>query len=118
MTLGYGTTGIRTNISLTDLVLSSGKVEGCLEHLTRWKKLRHLWLMHDFWSRMGEPEIEFIAEHWPQLKKITFRTNDVDWLKTYMKDMYYWRKLKRLLPDLEYAFLPSGLQSGNYTAYN
>lgn len=118
LTLGYGTAGIRTNISLTDLMLTTDKVEGCLGYLTQWRKLRHLRLMHDFWSRMGDPEIEFIAEHWPQLKKITFRTNDVNWLKTYLTDIYYWRKLKRLLPDLEYVLLSSGLSPLNYTAYN
>ncbi|GJJ74949.1 hypothetical protein EMPS_07307 [Entomortierella parvispora] len=118
LTLGYGTPGIRTNISLTDLMLTAGKVEGCLGYLTRWRKLKHLRLMHDFWSRMGEPEMEFIAEHWPQLKEITFRTNNTEWLRTYMKDMYCWRKLKRLLPDLEYTFLHSGSGPGNYTEYN
>ncbi|GJJ74951.1 hypothetical protein EMPS_07309 [Entomortierella parvispora] len=107
LTLGYGSLDTRANLWLPDLMLISGNVEGCLGYLTRWTRLRRLRLMHDFWSRMGHAEVTFMAEHWPQLKDITFRTSDVDWQVKFIRDMHCWQVLKGRLPDLTFTILKS-----------
>ncbi|KAI7825970.1 hypothetical protein BC939DRAFT_475928 [Gamsiella multidivaricata] len=46
--------------------------QGCLEELTELEKLRHLHIQTDFWSRMGQAEVEFMEAQWPMLGEITF----------------------------------------------
>ncbi|KAF9947990.1 hypothetical protein BGZ72_010093 [Mortierella alpina] len=49
-----------------ELTLNHGK----LGELADLKNLRSLTLEGDFWSRMGQPEVEFMHEHWPMLEEI------------------------------------------------
>ncbi|KAF9570102.1 hypothetical protein EC968_002272 [Mortierella alpina] len=46
--------------------------KGWLGKMAGLKKLRKLWLLADFWSAMGQAEVEFIYEHWPLLREIAF----------------------------------------------
>ncbi|GJJ74950.1 hypothetical protein EMPS_07308 [Entomortierella parvispora] len=107
LTLGYGASSFTSFMRLPDLLLTFQNTEGCLWYLTRWKKLRRLRLMNDFWSRMGEAEIDFISEHWPQLVDLTFRTDDIDWMRKFLNTMHCWRMLKRQLPNLAFSFIKS-----------
>ncbi|GJJ74952.1 hypothetical protein EMPS_07310 [Entomortierella parvispora] len=107
LTLDYGFSYTRDDIWITDLLLPTNEVEGYLSDLTRWKKLRHLRLRSDFWSRMGDPEIKFMAKHWPQLESITFRTDDVPWMEKFLNIMHCWQTLVRLLPNLVFKCLKS-----------
>ncbi|KAG0048272.1 hypothetical protein BGZ83_006734 [Gryganskiella cystojenkinii] len=92
-------------ISITDFMLDDGEGGGYLGQLANLKKLRHLCLMHDFWSRMGAPEIQFIINEWPLLRKITFRTHNLGYLKTFLQEMFCWRQLKRSRPEIEFGFI-------------
>ncbi|KAF9274998.1 hypothetical protein BGZ68_000185, partial [Mortierella alpina] len=51
-----------------DLTLS----KGWLAELSGSKKLRHLHMRADFWSRMGQEEVEFMDAEWPVLGDISF----------------------------------------------
>ncbi|KAF9964980.1 hypothetical protein BGZ70_005644 [Mortierella alpina] len=46
--------------------------DGYLDELARLKKLKSLQLRADFWSAMGQAEVEFMYKNWPLLSKITF----------------------------------------------
>ncbi|CAO3566657.1 unnamed protein product [Mortierella alpina] len=50
-----------------DLTLS----KGWLGEMVGLKSLKTLILQGDFWSMMGQAEVEFIHEHWPALKEIS-----------------------------------------------
>ncbi|KAF9948773.1 hypothetical protein BGZ72_009360 [Mortierella alpina] len=56
-----------------DLTLS----EGWLEEMAGLKNLKSLILQGDFWSKMGQAEVEFIHEHWPLLREVKLRGNDL-----------------------------------------
>ncbi|KAF9929668.1 hypothetical protein BGZ67_006191 [Mortierella alpina] len=49
-----------------DLTLS----KGWLGELSGLKNLKTLRLFSDFWSKMGQAEVEFMREHWPLLSEI------------------------------------------------
>ncbi|KAF9964978.1 hypothetical protein BGZ70_005642 [Mortierella alpina] len=48
--------------------------DGYLDELARLKKLKSLQLQADFWSAMGQAEVEFMHKNWPLLSEITFRS--------------------------------------------
>ncbi|KAF9959997.1 hypothetical protein BGZ72_008196 [Mortierella alpina] len=54
-------------LSQWDLTLS----KGWLAELTGLKNLRHLHMRTDFWSRMGQAEVEFMDAEWPLLRDST-----------------------------------------------
>ncbi|KAG0043730.1 hypothetical protein BGZ83_011080 [Gryganskiella cystojenkinii] len=103
-TLSYSC-AVRSNVSITDLMLDDQKGGGYLGQLAGLKKLRHITLWQDFWSRMGVPEIEFIAKNWVSLRRITFRTDNVSFWEEYLEEMHCWLELKRLRPEIEFAFI-------------
>ncbi|KAF9362848.1 hypothetical protein BGX34_005388 [Mortierella sp. NVP85] len=46
---------------------------GWLRELAGLKELKHLHMGAEFWSRMGQAEVEFMHAQWPRLEMITFR---------------------------------------------
>ncbi|KAF9272293.1 hypothetical protein BGZ68_002540, partial [Mortierella alpina] len=46
--------------------------KGWLGEMAGMKNLRRLRLEADFWSAMGQAEVEFMHKHWPLLREITF----------------------------------------------
>ncbi|KAF9186871.1 hypothetical protein BGZ51_001727 [Haplosporangium sp. Z 767] len=76
-----------------DLTLS----RGYLRKLSGLKKLRKLSLMEDFYSRMGQAEVEFIDAEWPRLELIEFK-----WKLSRISSTPPWRWLKERRPGLRY----------------
>ena len=63
-------------ISVTRAKSGSDRESGCLHRLAGLSKLRIFSLTRgDLWSRMGQPEVEFMAEHWPVLQTIEIAGN-------------------------------------------
>ncbi|KAF9362844.1 hypothetical protein BGX34_005384 [Mortierella sp. NVP85] len=70
---------------------------GWLGELAGLKELRHLQMVTDFWSRMGQAEVEFMDANWPKLEKITFgyylfgdsREPHWDWLQEKRPHLLY-----------------------------
>ncbi|GJJ74763.1 hypothetical protein EMPS_07121 [Entomortierella parvispora] len=74
---------------------------GSLHHLAGLSKLRVLSLTRsDLWSRMGQREVEFMAEHWPKLQTIEIATNALS-LQLYRgRPQWQWLLQRRLGLDL------------------
>ncbi|CAO3566661.1 unnamed protein product [Mortierella alpina] len=68
-------TGARERDYAWDLTLS----KGWLRELAGLKNLKSLSLQADFWSKMGQAEVEFIAEHWPLLREISLKRRASSW---------------------------------------
>ncbi|KAF8975345.1 hypothetical protein BGZ46_009195 [Entomortierella lignicola] len=73
---------------------------GYLGQLRRLRKLRHLYMVTDFWTYMGQAEVEFMYKYWPLLKKITFgeANSTAD-----LKNKPHWQWLQKKRPNLQYA---------------
>jgi len=69
---------------------------GWLRELAGLKELKHLHMGADFWSRMGQAEVEFMHAQWPRLEMITFR----DRLERIIFKPH-WEWLQRRRPRLE-----------------
>ncbi|KAK3823077.1 MAG: hypothetical protein J3Q66DRAFT_424655 [Benniella sp.] len=69
---------------------------GWLRELAGLKELKHLHMGADFWSRMGQAEVEFMHAQWPRLEMITFR----DRLERVIFKPH-WEWLQRRRPRLE-----------------
>ncbi|KAF9946042.1 hypothetical protein BGZ72_000745 [Mortierella alpina] len=78
-----------------DLTLS----KGWLAELMGLKNLRELHLKTDYWSKMGQAEVEFMDVHWPFLSRVTFQSEHK--LKE-LVDQPHWRWLRERRPDLKY----------------
>ncbi|KAF9362845.1 hypothetical protein BGX34_005385 [Mortierella sp. NVP85] len=78
-----------------DLTLERGWLAG----LAGLKEMRYFYMATDFWSRMGQAEVEFMDANWPKLEKITFgrygSRGDFD------KPHWDWLQEKR--PHLQYC---------------
>ncbi|KAG0023157.1 hypothetical protein BGZ80_010217 [Entomortierella chlamydospora] len=77
--------------------------KGWLKELAGLKELKHFQMMTDFWSCMGQTEVEFMHEHWPSLERITFGygwscSADHIWEKP------HWQWLRSQRPSLEYGY--------------
>ncbi|KAG0046510.1 hypothetical protein BGZ83_008327 [Gryganskiella cystojenkinii] len=107
LTLGYSYLGHKAVVSLTDLMSEEKKTGGCLEYLAELQHLRRLCLRQDFWTRLDIEEIRFMARNWRNLEVITFRTNNIPFMRLYLAQVFCWRELKRFLPRVEYRFLHS-----------
>ncbi|KAF9960010.1 hypothetical protein BGZ72_008209 [Mortierella alpina] len=74
-----------------DLTLS----KGWLAELAGLKSLRHLHMRTDYWSRMGQAEVEFMDTEWPLLGEISFDLQKSDFLQLVMQPHWQWLKQKR-----------------------
>ncbi|KAF9284944.1 hypothetical protein BGZ68_004295 [Mortierella alpina] len=87
-----------------DLTLS----RGWLAELSGLKNLRHLHLRTDFWTRMGQAEVEFMDAKWPLLESVTFiifrwYSAETDlFLKLMQKPHWLWLQKRR--PQLALIF--------------
>jgi len=70
-----GNTGAKEQDYAWDLTLS----KGWLRELAGLKNLKSLILHADFWSNMGQAEVEFIDEHWSSLREISLERRASSW---------------------------------------
>lgn len=75
---------------------------GWLGEFAGLRELKHLQMLSDFWSRMGQAEVEFMYAHWPKLEKITFGFYDSEYSEDIMGEPH-WQWLKEMRPHLEYG---------------
>ncbi|KAG0197314.1 hypothetical protein BGX28_009180 [Mortierella sp. GBA30] len=94
-----------------DLTLS----KGWLQELARLKNLRHLHMRIDFWSRMGQAEVEFMDREWPLLDEIRFGGISTGCypLTSLLKEPH-WQWLKKKRPSLRYSFWSKWLAKNPY----
>ncbi|KAF9985819.1 hypothetical protein BGZ75_002490 [Mortierella antarctica] len=72
--------------------------EGWLAELAGLKNLRHVQMRTDFWSRMGQAEVEFMDAEWPLLGDISFNLG-----KSELHDLLsqpHWQWLQQRRPHL------------------
>ncbi|KAF9945476.1 hypothetical protein BGZ72_001292 [Mortierella alpina] len=74
-----------------DLTLS----KGWLGEWAGLRSLKSLTLKANFWSNMGQAEVEFIHEHWPLLKEISFSYEIAQ-----IHEMAHWQWLLNKRPQL------------------
>ncbi|KAF9362846.1 hypothetical protein BGX34_005386 [Mortierella sp. NVP85] len=74
---------------------------GWLAELAGLRELRHLHMATDFWSRMGQAEVEFMDANWPKLEKITFRCYGSESSEGIM-ERPHWQWLQERRPHLEH----------------
>ncbi|KAF9964745.1 hypothetical protein BGZ70_006001 [Mortierella alpina] len=72
--------------------------KGWLGEMAGLKNLKRLRIKADFWSAMGQAEVEFILEHWPLLNEIAF---GCDLAHIYAAPHWQWLRIKR--PQLCFA---------------
>ncbi|KAI1321073.1 hypothetical protein EDD11_008654 [Mortierella claussenii] len=76
--------------------------KGWLVQLNDLKQLKHFMMVADFWSQMGFPEVQFMAENWPQLERLTFghypmaASEEKGWEKP------HWKWLQKQRPGIVY----------------
>lgn len=84
-------------------------LESGLDQLRTCKKLKRLSFfkvtVHCHWMipKIGRAEVEWIAEHWPELKEI--QLNTVKPAKEESEEAKQWRWLKEKRPEIEVRFL-------------
>ncbi|KAI8351869.1 hypothetical protein B0O80DRAFT_499786 [Mortierella sp. GBAus27b] len=71
---------------------------GWLAELEGLKGLREFRMMDDFYSKMGQAEVEFIEANWPKIEKIVFGSHCKD--QALSKPHWQWLKEKR--PSLRF----------------
>ncbi|KAF9364275.1 hypothetical protein BGX34_002037 [Mortierella sp. NVP85] len=71
---------------------------GWLVELRRLKDLRHFGMGTDFWSRMGQAEVEFMHASWPKLAKLTFACDIQE-----VSSKPHWQWLKEKRPNLVFG---------------
>ncbi|KAF9182725.1 hypothetical protein BGZ51_004471 [Haplosporangium sp. Z 767] len=86
-----------------DLTLTNGY----LMQFRRLKRLRHLELRTDFWSKMGQREVEWMHETWPRLEQVTFMrvSTDKDDPNEFVRHLPHWAWLKAKRPELRISEL-------------
>jgi hypothetical protein len=72
---------------------------GWLAEFAGLKRLRYFRMDGDFWSSMGQLEVEFMDSNWPKLESITAACDD---LKNEVFSLPHWQWLKERRPHLEY----------------
>ncbi|KAI8604726.1 hypothetical protein EDD21DRAFT_365512 [Dissophora ornata] len=85
-----------------DLTLKNG----WLSELKGLGQLQHFRMVTNFWSHMGQAEVEFMDTHWPRLRTITF-----EWLEAGddITGAAHWRWLRKRRPGLQFewsSFIP------------
>ncbi|KAF9964964.1 hypothetical protein BGZ70_005672 [Mortierella alpina] len=78
-----------------ELTLANGQ----LAQLAGLKNLRTLRLDADFWTRMGQAEVEFMYEHWPLLEEIILVGKRASKLRT----LSHWQWLFKERPQLVFT---------------
>ncbi|KAG0238448.1 hypothetical protein BGX31_003286 [Mortierella sp. GBA43] len=73
---------------------------GWLAELTGLKRLRHFQMETDFWSSMGQLEVEFMDGNWPKLESIGIACGD---LEEEVLSLPHWQWLKEKRPYLSYT---------------
>ncbi|KAK3822994.1 MAG: LOW QUALITY PROTEIN: hypothetical protein J3Q66DRAFT_330559 [Benniella sp.] len=71
---------------------------GWLVELGELKDLWHFGMRTDFWSRMGQAEVEFMHASWPKLEKLTFACNIQE-----VTSKPHWQWLKEKRPNLVFG---------------
>ncbi|KAK3823037.1 MAG: hypothetical protein J3Q66DRAFT_330722 [Benniella sp.] len=82
--------------SASDLTLE----HGWLAALAGLKRLRLFQMSTDFWSRMGQAEVEFMDANWPRLESVSFGFSN---LKEQMLREDHWKWLKEKRPQLDFS---------------
>ncbi|KAF9363853.1 hypothetical protein BGX34_003186 [Mortierella sp. NVP85] len=75
--------------------VDTGSKCGWLSELAGLKKLRHLIMMTDIWSQMGQNEVGFMDKSWPQLEKISFGYHREDLANILRQHHWQWLKTKK-----------------------
>ncbi|KAF9952315.1 hypothetical protein BGZ70_000634, partial [Mortierella alpina] len=86
-----------------DLTLS----RGWLAEVAGLKNLRHLQMRTDYWSRMGQAEVEFMDAEWPLLGDISFDMEKQRLLE--LVEQPHWKWLRQKRPDLRLSALQLNL---------
>jgi hypothetical protein len=81
----------------SDLTVSGGS----LAELAGLKRLRHLHITTNLWSKMGQVDVEFIHQSWPVLQTITVGCNVDGFL--WLKSQSHWAWLCEKRPWLEFT---------------
>ncbi|GJJ74798.1 hypothetical protein EMPS_07156 [Entomortierella parvispora] len=87
-----------------ELVLDDFTLLMGLSKLTHLAQLRRLSLVGDFWSLMGQAEVEFIHIHWRSLESIEFSIEDEDVFYKVVR-CAHWVWLKQHRPNLQFYAL-------------
>ncbi|KAK3805026.1 MAG: hypothetical protein J3Q66DRAFT_423551 [Benniella sp.] len=90
LSLGY----LTSDPVMKDLTLE----DGWLAELAGLKKLRHFCILTNLWVWMGQAEVEFMVNNWPNLEKISLRMDDEMYgfdLDVFSKPHWRWLKEKR-----------------------
>jgi hypothetical protein len=71
---------------------------GWLWRLAGLKELKHFHMATDFWTHMGQVEVEFMEAQWPKLEKIEFSCEDLNAIV----EKPHWQWLQKRKPGLWY----------------
>ena len=77
---------------------------GWLGELAELKELKHLHMLTNFWSGMGQAEVEFMDAQWPKLEMITFNFIEYEDIGLDLSERH-WQWLKERRPHLRYCCL-------------
>ncbi|KAF9360612.1 hypothetical protein BGX34_007666 [Mortierella sp. NVP85] len=97
LSVGCGEKDYRAVIALShkrDLTLE----HGWLQKLAGLKELKRLRMATNFWSEMGQAEVEFMDAQWPKLERIVFYSLDTKAIV----EKPHWQWLKKRRPKLAY----------------
>ncbi|KAF9110833.1 hypothetical protein BGX27_005823 [Mortierella sp. AM989] len=85
-----------------DLTLKNG----WLSELSGLKELKHFQMMTDFWTGMGQAEVEFMHENWPRLERLKKITFGIGWASftNHIWEQPHWQWLKSQRPTLEFGY--------------
>ncbi|KAK3823067.1 MAG: hypothetical protein J3Q66DRAFT_366271 [Benniella sp.] len=72
---------------------------GWLQQLAGLKELKRIQMTSDFWSEMGQAEVEFMDAQWPKLEMILFNSTN---LKAIVGEPH-WEWLQKRRPQLTYC---------------
>lgn len=73
--------------------------KGCLGELAGLGKLRHVGMLTDLWSEMGQDDVEFMERHWPLLQSVSFDCEEPEFSE--IRDAPHWRWLRETRPWLQ-----------------
>ncbi|KAF9289641.1 hypothetical protein BGZ68_008952 [Mortierella alpina] len=96
-TLALGADEEDVPFSKCDLTLSAGH----LAELAGLKKLCQLHLRTDYWSKMGQAEVEFMYANWPSLDRVCFGTTGSRPLG--LNEQIHWQWLLQKRPQLRFG---------------
>ncbi|KAK3823072.1 MAG: hypothetical protein J3Q66DRAFT_137827 [Benniella sp.] len=71
---------------------------GWLRQFAGLKELKHFHMAANFWSKMGQAEVEFMDTHWPKLEKIEFSCKNLNTII----EKPHWQWLQKRRPHLRF----------------